>query len=138
MALMLDESAVQALIRGGLPVAERIGLLVEAVREHYARVRLPFDASMLRPGGVLSGPVQFTAVDAAMYALVLSHLGPELMAVTSDVNIRFLAKAAPGDVLAEAELLKLGRRQLVMQVRVTSSADPSRVVAQATGTYVRP
>lgn len=138
MALMLDASQVQALIRGGLPSAERSGLVVEAVRENQARIRLPYHDSMLRPGGVLSGPVQFTAVDAAMYALVLSHLGPELMAVTSDINIRFLSKAAPGDVLAEAELLKLGRRQLVMQVQVMSSADPTRVVAQASGTYVRP
>lgn len=138
MALVLSGEAVQALIRGGLTAAQRGGLRVEEVREGYARIGLPYDESMLRPGQVLSGPVLFTAVDSAMFALVLAHLGPELMAVTSDINIRFLAKAVPGDVIAEAELLKLGRRQIVMQARVMSSADPGRCVAQASGTYMRP
>lgn len=138
MALKLDAQAVQALIRNGLPSAARGGLIVEEVRESYARVRLPFDELMLRPGQVISGPSQFTAVDSAMYALVLSHLGAELMAVTSDIHIRFLAKARPGDVIGEAELLKLGRRQVVMQARVSSSADPALWVAQASGCYARP
>lgn len=138
MDLKLGAAAVETLIRDGLPVAGRDGLAVEEVRAGYARVRLPFTTMMLRPGEVVSGPTLFTAADSAMYALVLSHLGAQLMAVTSEMNLRFLAKAKPGDVIAEALLLKLGRRLVVMEVRLSTTADPGSLVAHATGTYALP
>jgi len=63
---------------------------------------------MLRPGNTISGPAIFTAADIAMYVLVMGHIGPELMAVTSDMTMHFLNKGAPGDLIAEARMLKLG------------------------------
>lgn len=137
MDLKLDAAGVQALIRMGLKVADKGGLLIEAVAPGYARVRIPYRESMLRPGNVISGPTLFTAADSAMYALVLSHLGPQLMAVTSDMNIRFLAKAKIGDVIGEAKLLKLGRRLAVMEVALRTGEDPT-IVAHATGSYALP
>ena len=138
MELKFDAAGVQALIRGGLRVADKGGLIVEEVRQGYARIRLPFRDSMLRPGNVVSGPALFTAADSAMYALVLSHLGPTLMAVTANMNLTFLNKALPGDVVGEAHLLKLGRRLVVMNVDLSTSADPGRIVAHVTGSYALP
>ncbi|MES0874817.1 PaaI family thioesterase [Sinimarinibacterium thermocellulolyticum] len=136
MELKLDAAQTQALIRGGLAAASRV--IVDHVEPGLARIRLAYSERMLRPGGVISGPTLFAAADTAMFALVLSHLGPELMAVTANVNMNFLDKAAPGDVLGEARLLKLGRRLVVMEVRLYTSADPARVVAHVTGSYARP
>ncbi|WP_043112224.1 PaaI family thioesterase [Solimonas flava] len=138
MDLKLDAAAVEALIREGLVAAGRGGLRVDELRSGYARVRLPFDAAMLRPGEVISGPTLFTAADSAMYALVLGHVGAQLMAVTSDINIRFLAKARPGDVIGEASFLKLGRRLAAMEVRLSTAAAPGVTVAHASGTYALP
>lgn len=138
MDLKLDAAAVEALIRGGLVAAGRGGLRVDELRAGYARVCLPFDAAMLRPGEVISGPTLFTAADSAMYALVLGHVGAQLMAVTSDISIRFLAKARPGDVIGEASFLKLGRRLAAMEVRLSTSAAPGMTVAHASGTYALP
>jgi len=135
--LKLDAPQVEALIREGLAVAGRGGLCVEEVRPGYARVRLPYHEKMLRPGNVISGPTLFTAADTAMYALVLSHIGPQLMAVTADLNIRFLNKARPGDVVGEAKLLKLGRRLAVMEVSLSTGGDP-QPVAHVTGSYALP
>lgn len=136
--LKLGASAVQELIRGGLAVAAKGGVVVEEVRPGYARIRIPFRDSMLRPGNVISGPALFTAADTAMYALVLSHLGPALMAVTANFNMNFLNKAKPGDVVGEARLLKMGRRLVVMEVALSSSADPDTVAAHVTGSYALP
>lgn len=112
--------------------------VLEELRAGYARTRTPLDrANMLRPGGVLSGPTLFEAADLAMYAVVLGHVGPQLMAVTSDLSIRFLRKAPPADVLAAASLIKLGRRLAVIDVRLTCGDDPA-LVAHATGTYAIP
>jgi uncharacterized protein (TIGR00369 family) len=138
MGLKLDAGVVQGLICEGLVAAGRGGLVVEEVRRNYARIRLPYDDSMLRPGHVISGPTLFTAADSAMYALVLAHLGAQLMAVTSDMNLRFLSKAAPGDVIGEATFLKLGRRLAVMEAKLSSRAEPDRIVAHATGSYALP
>lgn len=137
MDLKMTAQQVEDLIHMGF-AAKRKFLLVEEVRENYARTRVPYRDSMLRPGNVLSGPALFTAADTVMYALVLSHLGPELMAVTSNLNINFLAKAKPGDIIAEATMLKLGRRLAVMEVSLYSAAEPATRVAHVTGSYALP
>ncbi|WP_028081049.1 PaaI family thioesterase [Solimonas soli] len=138
MDLQLDRAAVERLIRDGLVAAGRGGLVVEELRSGYARIRLPYDAHMLRPGEVISGPTLFTAADSAMYALVLGHAGAELMAVTSDMSIRFVGKGLPGDVIGEATFIKFGRRLAVMEARLSTRAAPGLIVAHATGTYARP
>ena len=43
--------------------------------------------------------------DAAMYAVILGRLGAVEMAVTSNLNINFLSKPRPEDLLAEASIL---------------------------------
>jgi uncharacterized protein (TIGR00369 family) len=137
MDLKLTAEQVQMLIRGGLPAVGKSGFEVEEVRAGYARIRIPYHEKMLRPGNVISGPTLFSAADSAMYALVLSHVGPELMAVTANFNMNFLNKGRPGDVTAEAKLLKLGRRLVVMEVTITTGGDPTPV-AHVTGSYALP
>lgn len=137
--LALTAEQVQKLIGAAFPAGDGAPLLtVEVLEPGHARVRMPFKKWMLRPGNVLSGPTLMTAVDTAMYVAVLGQCGPELMAVTADLNLRFLAKGAVGDVIADARILKLGRKLVVLESRVFSSADPDRLVLHATGSYARP
>lgn len=139
MELKLTLEQVQALVRGAFPgSAGGEALVVEALEPGYARIRLPFRKWMLRPGNVLSGPTLMTAVDTAMYVAVLGHVGVELMAVTADMTLRFLNKGAVGDVIADARVLKLGRKLVAMESRVYSSAAPEALVMHATGSYARP
>lgn len=113
------------------------GLHVEEVRAGYARLRLPFHRWMLRPGNVVSGPALFTAADAAMYALVMAHLGPVVMAVTANMNLHFLAAAPAGDIVAECTLLRMGSRLAVMEVSLFTGPDQV-LAAHVTGTYALP
>ncbi|MCC2656068.1 MAG: PaaI family thioesterase [Panacagrimonas sp.] len=117
--------------------ADKPFFVIDELSPGSVRARLPFETWMLRPGDVVSGPALFTAADLAMYALVLSHTGPQLMAVTSNLDLNFLNKGEPGDVHAEGTLLKLGRRLAVMEVKLRCGDDPD-LVAIATGTYVLP
>ena len=59
------------------------------------------------------------------------------MAVTSQLNMSFLRGATPGDIHAEAEMLRLGRRIAVCDVRLWTEAR-DRLAAQAVVTYVLP
>jgi uncharacterized protein (TIGR00369 family) len=137
MDLKMTAQQVEDLIHLGF-ASKRKFVIVEEVRENFARTRVPYRDSMLRPGGTLSGPALFTATDIAMYALVLSHIGPQLMAVTANLNMNFLARAKPGDIIAEARMLKLGRRLAVMEVSLYTTAEPELLVAHVTGSYALP
>jgi acyl-coenzyme A thioesterase PaaI-like protein len=57
-----------------------------------------------------------------MYVAVLAAIGPVPLAVTINLNINFLRKAAPRDLLAEARLLKLGKRLATGEVTICSQA----------------
>src|ERR687884_137197 len=67
----------------------------------------------LRPGGTVSGPVLMTLADVAIYVAILASIGWVPLAVTTNLNINFLRKPAPGDLMAECRLLKLGKRLAV-------------------------
>jgi uncharacterized protein (TIGR00369 family) len=112
-------------------------LFLERVRPGGAAMRLAVSERHLRPGGTVSGPNLMMLADVAAYAAVLAHIGPVALAVTTNLSINFLRKPEHGDVVAEARLLKLGRRLAVVEVAIRSdgAADP---VAQAAVTYSIP
>lgn len=134
----LTEQDVQALIRAGLPMAEDLDLRIDRLDEQGVLARVPFHARLVRPGGTLSGPTLMALADAAMYAVVLGRLGRVEMAVTSNLNINFLVKPQPVDLLADARILRLSRRQAVCEVGLYSAGHPDELVAHVTGTYALP
>jgi uncharacterized protein (TIGR00369 family) len=110
---------------------------IEAVEPMMARVRMIYHPSQLRPGGTISGPSIFTIADVALYVAILGQIGRVKLAVTTNVNINFLSKPAPRDLLGEARLIKLGKRLAVGEVRIWSEGIEA-LVAHATGTYSIP
>jgi uncharacterized protein (TIGR00369 family) len=113
------------------------GLLIEAVWQDGCRVRQRFSASSLRPGGTISGPTMMALADFAMYVAVLAAIGPVALAVTINLNINFLRKPAQRDLIAEARLLKLGKRLATGEILIRSDGQPD-VVAHAVSTYSIP
>jgi len=139
MELKLTAAQLEQLLNSAFPSGKGDNpLLVEEVQPGMARVRMRYREWMQRPGRVLSGPTLMAAADTAMYVAVMAHVGPALMAVTADMNLRFLNKGALGDVLAEARILKLGRKLVVMETRVWSAAEPDSLVMYASGSYAVP
>ena len=86
-------------------------LTIEHADGQTCLVRQRFRESMLRPGRTVSGPTLMALAHFAMYVVLLSAIGPVGLAVTTNLNINFLRKGQAGqDVLAEAKILKLGKR----------------------------
>jgi uncharacterized protein (TIGR00369 family) len=101
-------------------------------------LRQRYNERMLRPGGTVSGPTLMALADCAMYVVLLSAIGPIGLAVTTNLNINFLRKGQAGqDVLAEARLLKLGKRLAVGEVNLLSGTSPDPI-AHVTSTYSIP
>jgi len=113
------------------------GYDIEEVRHSGCVVRRHFDPTSLRPGGTLSGATMMALGDFAMYVAVLSAVGWVPLAVTTNLTINFLKKPAPRDLLAEARLIKLGRRLAVGEVAIRSDGDDD-LVAHVTSTYSIP
>ena len=113
-------------------------IAIERADGKTCRIREAYNEAMLRPGGTVSGPTLMALADFAMYVVLLSAIGPVGLAVTTNLNTNFLNKAPAGhDVIAEARLLKLGKRLAVGDVMLYSAAGPDPV-AHVTSTYSIP
>lgn len=135
---VLDADGVNILLRRAFPDAQPAAFpQVLEVAPGRVKVMAPYREGLLRPGGVISGPTLMSLADTAAYALVLAHVGDQLMAVTSSLLMNFLRGAKPGDLYAEAEMLRLGRRNAVCDVRLWTEG-PDRLAAQANVTYAIP
>ena len=110
---------------------------IEAVGPMTARLRYRADEKNLRPGGTVSGPTLMGFADGAVYVAILANIGWVPLAVTTSLTINFLKKPAPGDLIAECKLIKLGKRLAVGEVALYSAGE-SDMVAHATGTYSIP
>ena len=137
--LQLDLDGVNSLLMKAFPLADPNSLaLAREVGPGWVLVVRPYGGERtLRPGGVISGPTLMEIADLAAYTLVLAHIGEQLMAVTSSLTMNFLRGAKPGDIHARADMLHLGRRIAVCDVRIWTEG-PDRPAAQATVTYAIP
>lgn len=110
---------------------------VTRIEPGRAEVALIPDERHLRPGGTISGPSLFALADLSAYVVILAHIGPVALAVTTNLNINFLRKATAHEALtAECRLLKLGKRLAVIEVAIRDPAGD--LVAHATATYSIP
>ncbi len=113
------------------------GLSIAELWHGGAIIRQAYKESFLRPGGTISGPTIMALADFAMYIAVLAAIGPVALTVTTNLSINFLRKPAPTDLLAEAKLMKLGKRLAVGEVEIRSLASPE-IIAHVTSTYSIP
>src|SRR5260370_4468969 len=113
------------------------GLSIEEIWHGGAQVRQAYREDFIRPGGTISGPTMMALADFAMYVAVLAAIGPAPLAVTTNLSINFLRRPGAADLLAEAKLMKLGKRLAVGEVAIRSLG-AVELVAHATSTYSIP
>lgn len=135
----MTAEAIEALLTAEFPQAfyPGSGLSIERVAYGDVRVRKAFHEDHLRPGGTISGPTMMELADFAMYVAVFSAIGPETLAVTTNLNINFLRKPAKADLIADARLMKVGKRLAVGEVAIYSDGQ-DEPVAHVTSTYSIP
>ena len=134
---VMTADEIHAFLEEHFPQISHLEMQIEDVRKNGITVRVPYGERHLRPGGTISGPTMMTLADAGMYLAILAQLGPVALAVTTNLNINFLRKPGKTDIVAECELLKLGKRLAVGEVKIFSVGDDAPV-AHATLTYSIP
>jgi len=110
---------------------------IEEVSPMHARIRMPFQTRQLRPGGTISGPSLMALADTGLWVALLAMIGREALSVTSHLDIDFLRKPAPADVIADTVLHKLGKRLAVGTVLMYSDGE-DMPCARASVTYAIP
>lgn len=110
---------------------------IVSVRRGGAVMRMACDERHLRPGGTLSGPSMMALADYAAYVALMAQIGPVTLAVTTSLSINFLRKPEPRAILADCDILKLGRRLAVCEVALRPEGGQG-VVAHAVATYALP
>lgn len=135
----LTRKALESLLSAEFPEMfnPESGYALEDLWYGGCRVRRHFHPKTLRPGGTVSGPIMMALADFTMYLAVLSAIGWLPLAVTVNFSINFLRKPAARDVLAEAHLIKLGKRLAVGEIGLRSDGSDD-LVAHATATYAIP
>lgn len=139
MTARMTIAELDAFLRAEMPqLFLRSSFAIEHADGATCRLREAYDEEMLRPGNTVSGPTLMALADLAMWVVLLSAIGPVGLSVTTNLNINFLSKAPAGhDVIADARLLKLGKRLAVGEITLYSAAGPDPV-AHATATYSIP
>jgi uncharacterized protein (TIGR00369 family) len=126
------------LVTLGLPSGAEMHFEVLSLARGNAVLRVKTEARDLRPGNTVAGPVLFGLADLALYAVVLSVIGPVPLAVTTDATIHFLRRPLAGILVARARILKEGKRLLVGQVEIVREGEDDAPVAHAVMTYSVP
>jgi len=138
MAEGLTHAELCRFLEAQAPFLQAMGIRCEESRPGYAVARWRQDPRWIRPGGYLCGGGLMTLADAALYMAILSQIGLQAMAVTSELKMNFLRPAVGGDVLARARLLKLGRRLAYGEIHLLMADGGEKLVAHATSSYALP
>lgn len=137
MRAILTETDLSRFLDEVFPQA-RDDFAVERLTPDGIVLRMKVAERHLRPGGTVSGPAMFGLADVAFYFALMSRIGLQALAVTTNVAIDFLRKPLPdADLLGEARILKIGRQLAAGDVLIRSEGQ-DEVVARAGLTFSIP
>jgi uncharacterized protein (TIGR00369 family) len=126
---------IEAVMHAKLPISAAWGVRVLEAGEGRARLELPTNEALLRPGPTLCGPALMGLADMALWAALLGLNDGRDESLTAGLTIAFLRPAGTGAVIAEARLIKPRGRSLYGEVTLTR-ADTGAVCAHATSHWV--
>ena len=137
----LKKSELKDLLLKNLPRVDDHGEVVETIGNGKIRIRLPIREDYLgndiwgKTGdSIYSGPIVMGLADTAMYGCILSALGQNFIPVIVTFTINFLRPISANDLIAEARILRLGKRLVYLETYLYSDGT-SEPVAHITSTY---
>jgi uncharacterized protein (TIGR00369 family) len=134
----VDIDDVQSFFSDHLPFFDEFGFSIDSIDDGEAVARFTYDDRWTRPYEIINGGTLMALADVTVYLAIFGRVGIVPLAVTNELKMNFLRPAVGGDVLARAELMKMGRRVAYATVDVFMDDDPERVVAHATASYTLP
>ena len=134
---MSDEARLRALVSQETNrFWNHLGIVIEAVDEGFVRLRLPMQPEFgtYRREGVMHGGVIASLIDSGASAVLTLQAADEPAwtgTVSTDLSVSFLA-AATSDLVADARVVRAGRRMAWVQVDVRDASDALVAVGRVT------
>jgi uncharacterized protein (TIGR00369 family) len=109
-----------------------LGIVVEELRQDYARMRLPYRPEFRQPAGVWHGGVIASMIDTVVVPAVGSGYESPRQMFTIDIQLRYLAVIGEEDAIAEGWIVQRGRQIVFCNAEVSAASG----TLAATGTLV--
>ena len=118
------------------PLYETMGLTRVISLDPAGRAQIEYAASMAQchSGGVVQGGFVTGWIDAAMAHAVIAKVGHGMVPMTLELKVSFFAPARPGPVIAEAWIVKAGRKTVFAEGTLSDGA--GTVLAKASSTLM--
>ena len=118
------------------PLYETMGLTRVISLDPAGRAQIEYAASMAQchSGGVVQGGFVTGWIDAAMAHAVIAKVGHGMVPMTLELKVSFFAPARPGPVIAEAWIVKAGRKTVFAEGTLSDAT--GTVLAKASSTLM--
>jgi uncharacterized protein (TIGR00369 family) len=110
-----------------------MGFRVVDVRQGYARLAAENTTAHSNPHGVMHGGASFGLADTAVAAALNTIYGAGNLLLTIEMKINYLEPIPPGEVIAEAYILRSSRRSAYAEVDLWSGG---KLAGRASTTYM--
>jgi len=110
-----------------------MGFKVVDVRRGYARLTAENREALSNPTGIMHGGASFGLADTAVAAALIPIHGPGSALLTIEMKINYLEPIFPGEVIAEAYVLRSSRRSAYAEVDIWAGG---KLAARASTTYM--
>jgi uncharacterized protein (TIGR00369 family) len=113
--------------------AGTLGFRLVDARAGYARLATDNTTATSNPAGVMHGGASFGLADTAVAAALITLYGTGQLLLTIEMKINYLEPIPPGEVTAEAYVLRSSRRSAYAEVDIWSRG---KLAARASTTYM--
>jgi len=118
-----------------IPFAHFLGIELGDLRRGTATIYLQLRDELKRNNGVTHGGVVASLVDTAAAFAILSLLNPQETTSTIDLTVHYLRPLLQGRVSTEAQVVRAGRRVLVVSINVFN--EDSTLAATALTSFIK-
>jgi uncharacterized protein (TIGR00369 family) len=118
-----------------VPYAKLLGIELEDVGMGTATLGLKVRKNLTQNHGVVHGGAVASLIDTAMAFAIIPLLGPKERVTTVDLTISYLRPVTGGRMRASANVIRDGRRLVVVSAEVFDSRQI--ITATALSTYIR-
>ena len=112
-----------------------VGIEIESIEPGRARLSLEVREELLQLQGIMHGGVIATIIDTAVAFAIIGASEPDDRFTTVEMKVNYLAPIREGRILADARLVRDGRRIVVADCDLFDSK--GRLAAKGLLTYIR-
>jgi uncharacterized protein (TIGR00369 family) len=118
--------------KGLNPFLDFFGIILEEMKEGYARFRMPVRPEYMQGAGFMQGGVIVAMADEAIAHAIMTVLKPGTGLTTIELKSNFLAPVRDGELTAEATVFKRGRTLIIGDCLVMNGDDKEVLRCSAT------